>query len=67
VGFGHPARVVSAPGHTSIYISFDLIKPMTDNLKEKTWDLPACNDGREGCDQRFAEVTSGRLIQQEDA
>ena len=64
--FGHLARQVSTPGHVTISIPFDLIKPMIDNLHEMTWDLPSYNDGREGYNIRFKEVTSGRLLQRDE-
>ena len=64
--FGHLARVVGQPGEISISIPFNLLKPMIDNLNEMTWDLPSYSDGREGYNQRFKDVTSGRLISRPD-
>lgn len=60
--FGHLARVVGEPGEISISIPFNLLEPMINNLNEMTWDLPSYNDGREGYNKRFKDVTSGRLI-----
>jgi uncharacterized protein (DUF169 family) len=64
--FGHLARVVSTPGYVTVSIPFNLIKLIIDNLNEMTWDLPAYNCGREGYNELFKAVTSGRLIQRED-
>lgn len=64
--FGHIARVVSTPGYVTISIPFDLLKPMIENLQEMTWDLPSYNDGREGYNERFKAVTSGRLVQRDE-
>lgn len=64
--FGHLARVVGEPGEISISIPFTHLKTIIGNLNEMTWDLPAYSDGRDGYNQRFKDVTSGRLISRPD-
>ena len=66
VCFGHLARVVSTPGYITVAIPFDLTKTIIENLHEMTWDLPSYNDGRDGYNKRFKEVTSNRLIKGRD-
>jgi uncharacterized protein (DUF169 family) len=60
--FGHVARQVATPGDVTVAIPFTLTRLIIDNLKEMDWVLPAYTDGREKYNQRFKDVTSGRLL-----
>jgi uncharacterized protein (DUF169 family) len=66
VCFGHIARQVSKMGYVTVSVPFNLLREMIENLKEMTWVLPAYEDGREGYNRRFKEVTSGRLLSGRD-
>jgi uncharacterized protein (DUF169 family) len=62
VCFGHIARQVATMGYVTVAIPFTLTKLIMDNLKEMDWVLPAYTDGRDKYNQRFKDVTSGRLL-----
>jgi uncharacterized protein (DUF169 family) len=64
--FGHIARQVSTMGYVTVAIPFTLTRLIMDNLKEMDWVLPAYTDGRDKYNQRFKDVTSGRLLSGRD-
>jgi uncharacterized protein (DUF169 family) len=64
--FGHIARQVSTMGYVTVAIPFTLTRLIMDNLREMDWVLPAYTDGREKYNQRFKDVTSGRLLSGRD-